>query len=57
MSDLIYAVADRHIPIYYADLLELASLSLWLAVEEPQIPAKTAVQAISYNLYDHLVEL
>lgn len=56
-SDIIHEVADSHIPIYYIDLLSIAQCNLWLAVEKPEIPAETAVQAISYNLYDHLVEL
>ncbi len=56
-SDIIHEVAESHIPIYYFDLLSVARCDLWLAVEKPEIPAETAVQAISYNLYDYLVEL
>ena len=55
--DTIHEIADRHIPIWYVDLLSLASFNLWLAVDEPELKASNAVQSIQYNLYDHLVTL
>lgn len=56
-ADHIYTIADRNIPVYHTNLLSIASMNLWFAVQEPCIPANTAIQAISYNLYEHLVAL
>lgn len=53
----LYEIAGQSIPVFYGNLLEIAQYNLWLAVEEPELPIKFAVQAIECNLYDHLVEI
>lgn len=57
VSDIIYEVAEHNIPVYYTELLHLASMNLWLAIEEPDIPVNNAMQVIHYNLNQHLIEL
>ncbi len=55
ITEWLYEIVDWSVPVFYVDLLEVAQSSLWLAIDEPQTPVKSAIQAIQSNLYDHLV--
>jgi hypothetical protein len=58
-SDLLYEIADSHVPIYYSDLLDLAAKHNHLGTDIPEIgPAfdgsPTATNIIAANVYEHL---
>lgn len=60
-SDHIHEIADSRVPIYYHQLLKVASSEVWLATEEPECwPAfdwsPTPINIIAANIYEHLVE-
>lgn len=56
--DLIHEIADRHVPVYNSDLLEVAMSNLRLATTEPELwPAfwqNTPVYLIMTNVYEYL---
>ena len=37
ISDLIWDVADRNVPIYTHDLLDVAKSNLWIVASEPEL--------------------
>ena len=57
IEDLVSEVADRLIPIYTWDLLEVALSNYWLAIEIPEgcwSGQLSALQLISFNIYEYL---
>ncbi len=61
VSDLIHEVADSWVPIYYSQLIEVASHNLWVATSEPELwPAfdgsPTPVNIIATNIYESIIE-
>lgn len=51
-EDVILEIAYSFVPVYNYDLLQYASDELWLAVYEPEIEAKNAIDCIKFNIYE-----
>ena len=60
-SDLLYEIADSHVPVYYSTLLDLAAKHNHLGTDIPEIgPAfdgsPTPTNIIAANVYEHLFD-
>jgi len=60
VSDAICELADSHCPVYYWDILEIASRNIYFALEMPECwPAYwvlNPVNLIHANIYEYLVQ-
>ena len=56
LHDLIHEVANSNVPIYYADILEVAIDDIHIATNEPEIPAfngsPTPINIIAANIFE-----
>jgi len=57
--DMIFEIADNNVPIYTADILEMALCDLYLATEEPELGAAfdgspTPCNIIASNIFSRI---
>jgi len=57
-QERIHEIADNHVPIYYADVLDIASNNITIALEIPDMwPAfgiATPMNLMMGNIYEHI---
>lgn len=56
-EDRLSQIADRHLPDYTVDLLEVALSELSLVYEETEWDCKTPIEALQVVIYRHLNEV
>lgn len=58
LIDRIHEIADRHVPIYYSEIIEVASNDLQIALDIPAMIAgnteTSAIKLMSANIYEHI---
>jgi len=55
-EDVVYEIVESYIPIYHAELLELAMSDLWFATAQPDMEYETPIDGIRWNVYETLTQ-